>query len=110
MGGVKKMNPLFVGSKLRVLWNCAILSRKGFSGVGPAKAVWMGAHALYAEHWCTVPVPTGVVPPLPRVGVVGFARKLATPPPILGLGNTKKHVLEVNWMVSICPEKGLAMA
>ena len=30
---------------------------------------------------------------------VGFGRDGGNQPPILGSGNTKKHVLEVNWMV-----------
>ena len=30
---------------------------------------------------------------------LGFGTEGGTPPPILGSGNTKKHVLEVNWIV-----------
>ena len=30
---------------------------------------------------------------------MGFRREVGTPPAALRLGNTKKHVLEVNWMV-----------
>ena len=31
---------------------------------------------------------------------MGFVREVAPPPPYFGSGNTKKHGLEVNWMVS----------
>ena len=38
--------------------------------------------------------------PPPTLGQpVHFGTRLGTPPPILGSGNTKKYVLEVNWMV-----------
>ena len=40
-----------------------------------------------------------VISPPPTPGQpVHYEARLGTPPPILGSGDTKKHVLEVNWM------------